>query len=105
MQDKRKVGHSSMAIASSAKEREGGRKGQDVLWVWQRPLEEGVASECYGSARAREMVVDSAVVAVFALSTGVCGRVRPSRRDGNRRGGAAVGWRGRLAGESRFAID
>lgn len=40
MQDKRKVGHSSMAIASSAKERERGRKGQDVLWVgsdrWRR---------------------------------------------------------------------
>lgn len=66
-------------------------------------MEEGVASECYGSARARETVVDSAV---FAVSTGVCGRVRvrPSRRDGNRRGGGdgRMAWE---AGESRFAVD
>lgn len=74
MRDKRKVGQSSaMAIASSAKERHGGRKGQDVLWVGSDRWRRAFASECYGAAlgrgreRARErLLVDSAVFAVSA---------------------------------------
>jgi hypothetical protein len=62
-----------MAIASSAKERHGGRKGQDVLWVGSDRWRRAFASECYGAAlgRGREgprerLLVDSAVLAVSA---------------------------------------
>jgi hypothetical protein len=58
MRDKRKVGHSStLAIASSAKERDGGRKGQDVLWVGSDRWRRAFASECYDGARALEKSV------------------------------------------------
>lgn len=69
-----------MAIASSAQERHGGQKGQDVLWVGSDRWKRAFASECYGAAlgrgreRGREgerLLVDSAVV---AASTGALGR-------------------------------
>ena len=67
MRDKRKVGQSTessaMAIASSAQERHGGRKGQDVLWVGSDRWRRAFASECYGQrsgARKREGTDDCA---------------------------------------------
>lgn len=81
MRDKRKVGQSSaMAIASSAQERHGGRKGQDVLWIGSDRWRRAFASECYGAALGRgqeDAVVDSAV---FAASTGALGRERSCKR-------------------------
>lgn len=66
-------------------------------------MEEGVASECYGSARAREMVVNSAVVAVFAVSTGVWeSETLAARWQSARWSSGRMAWE---AGESRFAVD
>lgn len=84
MRDKRKVGQSTessaMAIASSAQERHGGRKGQDVLWVGSDRWRRAFASECYGQrsgARERERarLCWIARSPVFAVSTGALGRV------------------------------
>lgn len=65
MRDKRKVGHSStLAIASSAKERDEGRIGQDVLLA----VGGGRSPQSATWALGRGKEQDSAVVAV---STGV----------------------------------
>lgn len=82
MRDKRKVGHSSssaMAIASSAQERHGGRKGQDVLWIGSDRWRRAFASECSGRValgRGRERERLCWIARWFAASTGALGRER-----------------------------
>jgi hypothetical protein len=109
MRDKRKVDHSStLAIASSAKERDGGQKGQDVLWVGSGRWRRAFASECYAGARAWKKEAREARQAREKDSRGRiarcsrCARVWESETlagDGNRRGGAGgrIGFGGGLA--------
>jgi len=116
MRDKRKVGHSStLAIASSAKERDDGQKGQDVLWVGSGRWRRAFASECYAGARAWKKEALKARQARERDSRGRiarcsrCARVWESETlagDGNRRGlveravGSGLeGWRVLQAGQ------